>query len=301
MRLSLKTALLTLLLSCGLAAPTWPEDKPDEAEPEPEADSELEFSDDPLWEMRLAAFSRYGPAYPASKESQFNFVPLPFPIYRGKFFRLGEDSENPIRGRIFRTDRVKLDFAFDLNFPVDSEEIDARTNMPDLDFLLEVGPELEFQFTREPKIGGHWYLGLQLRPAFSFDSITPDYRGVAFTPEFSYRVKFKDDRDALKLRISPTWGTKRYMDFFYSVEEEFSNAARPAYDAKGGYLGTDFTLSWINTINEQWEFVLGTRWSFHQGAKNEASPLFTQDYGIGAYAAFTWKFWESKRRATRID
>ncbi|MDG1462438.1 MAG: MipA/OmpV family protein [Gammaproteobacteria bacterium] len=255
----------------------------------------------PLWEMRLATFGRYGPAYPASEDGQFNFVPLPLPIYRGKFLRLGENSESPIRGRVFRRDRIKLDFAFDLNFAVDSEDIAARTNMPDLDLLLEVGPELEFQFTKQPKLGGHWYLGLQLRPAFSFDSLSPDYRGVAFSPEFSYRVKFTDGRDSLKFRITPTWATSKYMGYFYNVDSQFATAKRSAYKASSGYLGTDLSLSWVNTINERWEFVTGTRWSFHQGAKNEASPLFTKDYGIAVFAAFTWKFWESKRRATVLN
>ncbi len=250
----------------------------------------------PLWEMRLAAFGRYGPAYPASEDGQFNFVPLPLPIYRGKFLRLGESSESPIRGRVFRRDRIKLDFAFDLNFAVDSEDIAARTNMPDLDLLLEVGPELEFQFTKEPKLGGHWYFGLQLRPAFSFGSLTPDFRGVAFSPDFSYRLKFDQGRDSLKFRITPTWATSQYMGYFYDVAPQFATAERNTYEASGGYLGTDLSLSWINTINGRWQLVTGTRLSFHQGAKNEASPLFTQDYGIAVFAAFTWKFWESKRR-----
>jgi len=255
----------------------------------------------PLWEMRLALFSRYGPSYPASENNQVNIVPLPLPIYRGKFLRVGEDSESPIKGRIFRADRIKLDFAFDINFPVKSEDVDARTDMPDLDFLLEVGPELQFQFTREPKIGGLWYLGLQARPAFSFGSLNPDYRGIAFSPELLYRKKFADNRDELKFRITPTWATSKYMDFFYGVEEQYATPDREAYKASGGYLGTDLSLSWVNTINDKWQFVIGTRWSFHQGAKNEDSPLFTKDYGIGAFVAFTWKFWESERRAHTVE
>ena len=107
-----------------------------------------------LWEMRLAAFGRYGAAYPASEDDQANLIPLPLPVYRGRFLRLGDDTENPIRGRIFRADRIKLDLDFDLNFPVDSEDIDARTGMPDLDLLLEAGPELELEFARAPLNGG---------------------------------------------------------------------------------------------------------------------------------------------------
>jgi MipA family protein len=250
----------------------------------------------PLWEMRLATFGRYGPAYPGSEDSQLNIVPLPLPIYRGKVLRIGENSESPIRGRIFRGDRIKLDFAFDLNFPVDSEDIEVRKNMPDLDLLIEIGPELEFQFTKEPKLGGHWYLGLQLRPAFSFDGLDPSYRGIAFSPEFSYRINFADERDSLKLRVTPTWATEKYMGYFYNVDSSLATLERDAYQARSGYLGTDLSLSWVKTINERWEFVTGTRLSLNQGAKNEESPLYTKDYGIAVFAAFTWKFWESSTR-----
>ncbi len=265
------------------------------------SNSATDEEDAPLWEMRLAGFSRLGPSYPGSEDSQVNIVPLPLPIYRGRFLRVGEDSENPIRGRLFRRDRIKLDFAFDLNFPVESDEVDARKNMPDLDLLLEVGPELEFQFTKEPKYGGLWYLGLQLRPAVSFDGLSPDFRGFAFSPEFSYRVKFAEGKDALKVRITPTWGTQRYNAFFYDVQQEFATPERSAYESSAGYLGTDLSFSWVNTINERWEFVTGTRLSFHQGSANKNSPLFTQDYGIAVFAAFTWKFWESKRRAVPVQ
>ncbi len=81
------------------------------------------------------------------------------------------------------------------------------------------------------------------------------------------------------------------------VDSQYATAERPGYTAKSGYIGTDLTLSWINTINKRWESVAGTRWSFHEGAANDNSPLYTKDYGISVYAAFTWKFWESKRRA----
>ena len=93
-----------------------------------------------LWEWRIAAFARYGPSYPASEESQVNVVPLPIPIYRGRFLRLFEDSENPIRGKVFERDRIKLDLDFDLTFGSDSDDIDARTGMPDLDFLAPGRP-----------------------------------------------------------------------------------------------------------------------------------------------------------------
>ena len=114
-------------------------------------------------------------------------------------------------------------------------------------------------------------------------------RPARANPIFSLRCNIDVDPCALR--------TTKYMAFFYDVQPQFATAERPAYNAKPGYLGTDLTFSYINTLTERWEFVAGTRISLNQGASNKNSPLYTKDYGIGVYAAFTWKFWESKTRA----
>ena len=53
-------------------------------------------SDEPLWEVALASYGRYGPAYPASDEYQADVIPLPFPIYRGRYLRVGDEREDAV-------------------------------------------------------------------------------------------------------------------------------------------------------------------------------------------------------------
>ena len=266
-----------------------------------EAQKTGEEETEPLWEWRLAAFSHYGPSYPASEDYQFNFIPVPYPIYRGKFLRLGDDREKPITGRLFRRDRIKLDFSFGLNFPSDSEDIDARTGMPDLDLLLEVGPELEMEFARRAVFDGRWFLSLELRPAFSFDGLDPTYQGIVMSPELSYLKKLPKLKDELKIRLTPTFANSKYMDFFYTVDPIFATSSRPAYEADSGYLGTDLSISFLKSITESLELLFGTRLSSHHGAANEKSPLFTEDMTFSVYVAFSWKFWESERREIKLD
>jgi hypothetical protein len=250
----------------------------------------------PLWELRLAAFGRYGASYPASEESQTNIVPLPVPIYRGRFLRLFEDQEKPFRGRLFRRDRVKLDLDLDIKFPVDSEDVDARTGMPDLDLLLEAGPELEFEFAGQRDQAGAWFLGLQLRAAASFDGLSPDYRGLSFSPELKYIWEFTET-DEFRFRITPTFATEKYMAYYYDVAPEFARPGRPAYQADAGYLGTDFTLNWQRSFSDRLDFFIGLRASWHDGASNDDSPLFTEDLTTAVYGAVLYRLWASKRTA----
>ena len=239
------------------------------------------------------------PAYPASEESQTNILPLPIPVYRGRFLRLFEDTESPIRGRVFKRDRIKLDLDFDLNFGSDSDDIEARTGMPDLDLLLEVGPELELEFTRQPLLKGRWYLALQARLATSFDGLDPSYRGFTFSPEFRYVTQITE-RDEAKLRITPIFATRDYMEYYYQVDPEFATPERAAFDAKAGYLGTNVTLNWTRNFTPKLAMVFGVQLGVNSGARNEDSPLFTENLTSGIYGAFLYKFWESKRRAAPL-
>lgn len=276
-----KFAIMLAPLLLGLTAPTLAENL---------------STADPLWEVRLGGFGRYGEAYPGSTELQVNVVPLPFPIYRGKFLRLGDRTEKPVRTRLLRWDKVKLDIDFGLNFPVDSDDIAARRGMPDLDLLAEVGPELEFQFA-EPLLGGETRLALQARGAVSWDGLSPDWRGMILSTELKHRRKVFTPRTELYTRITPEFASRDYMDFFYGVPEAFATATRDAYRARSGYLGTRLSFTVKHRFNRRFEVRSGLRFGLYQGARNAESPLLTRDFTNSFFLAFLWKFWESEARA----
>lgn len=252
----------------------------------------------PLWEFGLAVFGRHGPSYPASENSQLNVIPLPYPIFRGKILRIGDDTDKPVRTHLFRRDRIKLDLNFGINFSADSDDIDARTGMPDLDVLLEMGPELEFQFAPEP-LGGKMFLALQARGATSVDGLNPDWRGVVYSTEFRFERPFQSSEFILTL--TPDWASEDYMDFFYGVSPAYATPQRPAYQAGSGYLGTRLSLTLRYAITEKVDIVGGLRFGFHKGAANADSPLFTQQTTSGVMLALIWKFWASERRAAASD
>ena len=266
------------------------------------AEAEGEGEGLPLWEMRLAGFAQYAPAYPASDENTLSAIPFPFPVYRGKVFRFGEDMESLGRGRLLQSDRVKLDVNFDVSFPADSDDIDAREGMPDLDWLLEAGPELEFGLADGVLGGGRLLLGLQLRGAVSADGLSTSYRGLVFNPELKYRNnQVFGPRTEFSVRVTPAFATSEYMNYFYEVEPRFATPTRPAFEADAGYLGTELTTTIQRHLNERLELRAGVKVWLNHGATNDDSPLFREDVNYGVFAALIWSFWHSAAREPQVE
>ena len=96
----------------------------------------------PLFEVRLVSAGAYLPDYPGSKQSHASGLALPYFAYRGRVLR--SDEKGALRGRLIKTERVELDLSFDGAFSSDSGENDARRGMPDLDWMGEVGPRVEW-------------------------------------------------------------------------------------------------------------------------------------------------------------
>lgn len=253
-----------------------------------------------LWEIRLAAFGQHAPAYPASSEPNLTLLPIPIPVYRGSFLNFGENLDQVARGEIAETRRLRLGIDLNFTFGEDSSEIEVRQGMPDLDFMLEIGPELEIKLDNRTPEQGEVFLAFQLRAGVSFNGADPSSQGVLLNPELEYRrdQAFGGD-NLLSLRWKPTWASEDFMDYYYEVDPLFATAQRPAYDATGGYLGSKFTAALTRQINERLVFGISASYFLNSGAENEASPLYLEDSGFSIQAAFIWTLWESERRTRR--
>jgi outer membrane scaffolding protein for murein synthesis (MipA/OmpV family) len=251
-----------------------------------------------LWEFRFAAFGRYAPVYPGSDESDLTLLPIPIPVYRGAFLNFGENLDQVARGEISQTKRTRLGVDLDFTFGEHSSDIAVRRGMPDLDFMFEIGPELEIKLDDRAPEDGEFLLALQLRAAVSFDGLSPSSQGYMLNPEFEYRLSqaFGGD-NLLSLRWKPTWASERFMDYYYEVAPAYATPERPAYDAVSGYLGSRFTVALTRQIHEK--LILGVSASYYlnSGAENEASPLHRSNSGASIQAALVWTLAESERRA----
>lgn len=249
----------------------------------------------PLWEIGIGAGGGWIPDYPAAGQNHFKGLGFPFAVYRGDFLRVG-DRRGPLRGRFLNTKRYEFDISLQAAFPVDSEDNDARRGMPDLDWIVGFGPQLKLKlFTNPGK--NRLNLDIPVRAVFSTDFSSITNRGYVFSPRFTYRHEnLTHQKLRLFAAVGPVFATSKLMDYFYTVQPEFATAARPVYEAKSGYLGSELTLGLSTRHAKKLRFFLGTRIGIYKAAANEDSSLFRENLTIGVFGGFIWSVWQSQRR-----
>jgi MipA family protein len=264
------------------------------------AQQEITLEDDlqPVWEAGAFAAVFRTPEYPAAGQSQNNVLAAPYIIYRGETLRIGDGAI----ARAVAIDKrsYELDLSLAGSFNANSDDNLARQGMPDLDYIFELGPQLKLRladvtFAQHGK--GELYLNLQTRAAFSTDFSQFNYRGLVFQPELAYRQKgWLSDKSALSVSLSPTWATEQLHDYFYQVEDDYVSAQRQAFNAKGGYLGTDLSVFVSFNASQDVRIFLGGNMALHSGAANRQSPLFIQasqySFGVG----LVWRLYQSEAR-----
>lgn len=249
----------------------------------------------PLWEIGLAGGAAWVPDYPASDENHPIGLVLPYAIYRGRIFRAG-DRGGLARGRFFLGERAEFDISLGGSFPSDADRNEARRGMPDLDFLLELGPRLTVTLAT---IGPDIRVGVELpvRLVFSIDLDEVGYQGIVFNPKLAYN---HDNifNTGVNFRVSagPTVATEELMDYFYEVDPAFVTPMRPAFDAKAGYLGSEISFSARRKLTDRFSALVALEIGIFKGATNTHSPLFRSDVTVSVGVGFTWALWRSQRR-----
>jgi len=252
----------------------------------------------PLWEAGVGGFVGTLPDYPAAGQNTFRALPFPVLIYRGDILRVGgEDNRGAVSGRFIDNERYEFDVSLSAAFPVDSDKNSARRDMPDLDFLMGVGPQLKIKLINEPgqrKLN----LNLQARVIYSTDFSSLDDRGFVFNPKLTYSLEHVSAQDvSVSASIGPMFGTERLMDYFYEVRPKYETPSRRSYDADAGYLGTNITFGVSKRLDKSIRLIAGTRLGIHSGATNDDSPLFKDELNVSVFTAFAWTFLQSEERA----
>ena len=293
MTISRSYRILLCVFSITLATLPWPAFAADESEPD--------AIEKPLWELGLGAGALVQPQYPGSSEHQTRGLGLPYVVYRGDVLRIGDGQA--ARAVAAENSFYELSLSFAAAFDADSDGNELRQDMPDLDFVFEVGPQLVFSladFQYSDTSYSEVELSLQARAAMSTDFGSVDHLGYVFEPmlRYSHYGLFVPQLEG-SVSLKPVLATRGVHGYFYDVDDEFANNTRAGYRAESGYFGTGINVSGSWHINDKARLFAGLQTSFHHGAENRDSPLFEDDFTVGFAVGFIWSLIESERTVTR--
>jgi outer membrane scaffolding protein for murein synthesis (MipA/OmpV family) len=252
---------------------------------------------EPLWELGFGAGALHAPAYPSSSERNARALALPYIVYRGDVFRIGDGQI--VRAVAFENDNVELDMSFAAAFDADSEDSELRQGMPDLDYVFQVGPQLKIDladFVFPDESVGSLTLALQVRGVFSTDFGSIDDHGYVFEPMLQYKhYGLLSPKLDATISLKPQWASRQLHEYFFEVEPEYVTESRSMYRSRDGYFGTGLNLSATYRFNEKFDVFLGVQMTSHNGAANRGSPLHEKDFTAGFGAGFILKLFGSKR------
>jgi len=269
------TAPLALLAAAALAAGATPGTR---AAPRP------------LWELGLGGGALIFHDYRGADTMHVYPVPVPYLVYRGKFLR---SDHNGLRGRLFDAERIQLNLSVNGTTPVRNDS--SRHGMPDLRPTVEVGPALDVHLWKSDDRLLKLDLRLPARAAFTVEA-SPRVVGVFLAPNLNLDIGQRRGDDGWKLGLlaGPLFATRRYDEYFYGVAPPYASAGRPAFEARGGYAGTQLLAALTRRYPRYW---LGAylRHDALAGASFAASPLVRRaSYWSGGFG-IAWIIGRSSR------
>lgn len=249
----------------------------------------------PLWEIGVGAASLNLPQYVGSDQRTRGSIPIPYFVYRGESIKISRDA---MSGRLFKRRDLVIDLSADLSLPVDSADNHARDGMPDIDFVVEVGPALRYILLRN--IPQHRTISVEIpvRAVLQSNLRYVDFQGWRVNPRLRYQDYFGSWR--LSVWAGAYWNDHRYNHLYYGVDPQYASSLRPAYDSSSGYGGWAASSSLSYRRGDWW--VGGfLRWYDIHGATFSDSPLAVQQSNPGFGLAASWIFSTSSRRVPRWE
>lgn len=250
----------------------------------------------PLWELGAGVGVLQMPDYRGSDKNRLYVLPYPYFIYRGDVLKVDRER---ITGRIFKTDRLVLDFSFFGQVPVKSSDNEARHGMPDLDPTFEAGPALNITLLGDRRADYKLSLTLPVRAGFSTDLYSVRHEGWVFAPRLVFQKYDLLPGSGVELGVSagPVFADSGYNRYYYSVDPAYATATRPAYSAGGGYGGSALTVG-MSKQYRQLVFYLFASMDFLQGSVMENSPLVKTKTSVMSGFSVSWIFRTSDTRVT---
>jgi MipA family protein len=252
----------------------------------------------PQWELGFGASAIAFPEYRGSDKTRGYAFPLPYFVWRSERIIIDKDS---VRSKLFNNDVMELNFSVHGSVPIKSDDSPTRKGMPDLDATLEIGPSINTTLYRNPERTIHLQYKLPARFVVASDFKQAKSAGWATNPQLAadFRNIWGTGIDAGILG-GPVIQSRRNHQYWYGVDPAFATNARPAYQAKGGYAGTNLIVGASKRM-DRWWLAGFVRHDFLNGAKFVDSPLVKNKSYTTAGISLTYIFAESAKKVDVTD
>ncbi len=246
-------------------------------------------------EIGIGAFAMHLPQYLGSDQTDSYVVPLPYVYYLDDDFKI---DRNQFTGKLWQDNHFYLDLSASGGVKVNSGDNTAREDMPDLDWVFELGPSIKYYFSGDPQQGSYFYAELFTRKATATDFSSFTNVGWRYGPSVTYQKLFSSvlinqGRGELEFttRANVNFSDSRYINYYYGVTPQYQKLARQPYQSGGGYAGSDISIGLTYKVNDWW---LGgfARYYYLSGAEYDASPLVKQQSNWSLGFGVAWIFYQ---------
>jgi MipA family protein len=260
------------------------EQAPHEQEPPPSQPQER-----PLWELGLGVGAVSFRDYRGSDTTHAYPVVVPYFIYRGRSFQADRSG---VRSKFLHQDRLELNFSVNATTPVRNNT--TRAGMPQLRPTVELGPSLDVHVWRSKSENVRLDVRLPVRAVATLGR--PGFIGWFFSPNIN--VDFLNAGGLpgwnLGFLTGPLFAARRYDEYYYSVAPQYATPNRPAYEASGGFAGTQVLVSLTKRYPKFWTGAY-VRYDTLAGASFETSPLVRSHSYWSAGIGIAWMIGHSSR------
>lgn len=227
--------------------------------------------------------------YPASDEYSRKSLLLPLVIYRGDVLK--SDQEDGTRAELFKSRELEVNLSFGARFNNDSDGNKARAGMPDLNYIFETGPSLNYKLWKAAKVGS-LTLQIPVRLTFETDFKASEFLGWVFEPELRLqKLNFVVPNLSAITSVSVEFFNERVANYYYQVENRYVTSERAAYDAKAGLSTLSIGQNFLYEYN-RFNLIFGVTHSYYGKSENRSSPLFKSDSNTAVFAAVAWFFYQ---------
>jgi len=264
---------------------------------------EFKLVEKPRFEAGIGLGYFQGYDYPGSKDPNTAQLVLPFFIYRSEIFRFFDGGG--VGAVAIEEPRIKLELSLGGALNAESEGNSAREGLPDLDLLLELGPQLTVRLLdRELSTGGRVRLSWdsKVRAVVSTDFKGLEATGFVFASGFSLRREalFGDKIDLIS-SVDVTFADKQFNDYLYSVDPQYATQNRASYAAKAGYVQTSVFLGLAFKPTDKLRVFTGASSGLYGPSANKQSPLFETNQSTSFALGIVWTAIQSKRTIDVYD